>query len=101
MRLAVPALDLVLLLSARRAWADDEGCAPGVPLAVDGLGTAADDLARVGELAGAVAPSPRVIRGGGGTLRDALVQRGALGGVARRPAEGVAAPVAVGASMTL
>src|SRR5690349_11321294 len=76
MRLAVPALALVLLLSARRAWADDEGCAPGVPLAVDGLGTAADDLARVGELAGAVAPSPRVIRGGGGTLRDALVQRG-------------------------
>ncbi len=63
MRLPAPAL--VLLLAASSPAAADEPCAPGAPLAVDGLGTPTDDVARVGELAGAVALSPRVIRRGG------------------------------------
>ncbi len=40
-------------------------CVPAGTLAVDGLGTPPDDLARVAELAGAVAPQPRLVRRGG------------------------------------
>lgn len=46
--------------------ADDEPpCTPGETFAVDGFRDPFDDLARVGELTGAVAPAPRLIRRGG------------------------------------
>lgn len=62
---------VVLALAAvgaapRVARADDAPpCVPGGRFAVDGFRDPTDDLARVGELTGAVAPSPRLIRRGG------------------------------------
>jgi hypothetical protein len=45
--------------------AADPQCSTSGDLVVDGLGVPADDLSRVAEISGAVAPSPRLIRRGG------------------------------------
>jgi len=43
----------------------EPACAPDGQLLLDGLSTPEDDIARIAELASAVAPSPRLMRGGG------------------------------------
>lgn len=62
-----PALAVVAALapSAATRADDDPTCTPGESFVVDGFRDPFDDLARVGELTGAVAPSPRLIRRGG------------------------------------
>jgi hypothetical protein len=52
-------------------------CAEVGRLEVHGLGTPEDDLARIGELTGAVAPGPRLIRRGGSRV-EVLCQGGDL-----------------------
>src|SRR5512133_3720700 len=70
----------VALALATGAVADDEvPCTPSEPFVVDGFRSPVDDLARTGELVGAVAPEPRLIRRGGVRLE-------------RRCAEGTALP---------
>lgn len=60
-------LALVVATSASFAASadDDMPCAAGERFVVDGFRAPADDLARVGELVGAVAPEPRLLRRGG------------------------------------
>ncbi len=53
------------------ALGSERTCPPGGVIEVLGLSTAAEDLARVAELAGAVAPSPRLLRRGGAS-REAV-----------------------------
>jgi hypothetical protein len=66
MRSSLPlALALSLAFHSAAAAEDDRACTPASRFVVDGFRSPADDLARVGELVGAVAPVPRVIRRGG------------------------------------
>jgi hypothetical protein len=59
-------LTLTAALLAAAAAADEEiPCTRTAPFVVDGFRSPDDDLARVGELVGAVAPDPRFIRRGG------------------------------------
>jgi hypothetical protein len=62
-----PVLALALAAALPLAVRADEEppCTPRETFAVDGFRSPLDDLARVGELAGAVAPEPRLIRRGG------------------------------------
>ena len=59
------ALVLTAALGSAARADDDPACAPGSTFVVDGFRSPNDDLARVGELVGAVAPEPRFIRRGG------------------------------------
>ncbi len=65
---------------ASAALADDDApsCPPGASFVVDGFRSPTDDLARVGELVGAVAPEPRLIRRGGLRLETACAEGPAL-----------------------
>ncbi|ACG75636.1 conserved hypothetical protein [Anaeromyxobacter sp. K] len=69
--LALPAALLAAVPLAARGE-----CTP-IPLAVDGIGTPADELLRLGELSGAVPLSPRAIRRGGARV-EARCAEGAL-----------------------
>ncbi|BDG03420.1 capsule assembly Wzi family protein [Anaeromyxobacter oryzae] len=57
---------------------EDLPCTPAAPFVVDGFRSPADDLARVGELVGAVAPEPRLIRRGGLRLESTCAEGAAL-----------------------
>jgi hypothetical protein len=61
--LSVAALAAVLFCATPAAA--DGPCTAGARFAVDGLGTAWDELVRAAELDGAVVPSPRLLRRGG------------------------------------
>ncbi len=63
-RLLVAIALCAIALRAAPAAADPQ-CSPSGDLVVDGLGVPADDLSRVAEVSGAIAPSPRLIRRGG------------------------------------
>lgn len=57
---------------------EDLPCGPGEVFVVDGFRSPGDDLARVGELVGAVAPAPRLIRRGGARVERTCAEGPAL-----------------------
>ncbi|WP_243337777.1 capsule assembly Wzi family protein [Anaeromyxobacter soli] len=79
---------LALSLPAVAPAADDTRCTPAATFAVDGFRDPADDLARVGELVGAVAPEPRLIRRGGFRLEETCAAVALPWNVAPAPADG-------------
>ncbi len=80
MRSALRLAFLMLAFALPRIAAadDDPPCTPGNRFAVDGFRDPANDLARVGELVGAVAPEPRMIRRGGLRLETTCSEGPAL-----------------------
>jgi hypothetical protein len=67
------------LAAAGLARADDDPpCTPGARFAVAGFRDPGDDLARVGELTGSVAPEPRLIRRGGLRFETTCAEGAAL-----------------------
>jgi hypothetical protein len=72
------ATSVALALGAGAAADEELPCTPSEPFMVDGFRSPADDLARTGELVGAVAPEPRLIRRGGVRLERRCTEGPAL-----------------------
>lgn len=84
-RPALLPLLLAALAGAARADPGPVACPPGERLLVHGLGTPEQDLLRLAELTGAVAPEPGVIRQSGPRVRTLCAGAAPLGWLARLP----------------